>query len=1147
MPLQALDFLALTFPRALLPLSGSDASLHVGAVEFCISFVSAAGTAALPEEMAWQGRRGGDSQRAANNMSKKQTPPERRQFTLYALAAIVFVSGFCSLAYQVVWLREFRLIFGGAAPAASAVLAVFMGGLGLGGLYLGKRVERTLYPGRYYAWVEGLITLATVLSPLLMMLIQKAYIATGGVQTLGLALATTLQILMTAIVIGPACFMMGGTLPAALRVVQSDDDTRRMTTALFYGVNVAGAVTGAYLATFVFLQNWGNLWTLLVACVVNALIAAWAYVLLRDRKREPEVVAVQEEKGEKKKGKAAVVASPALPTWFFPGVAFLSGFAFFLIELVWYRASIPLFGGSLYNFGLILAVALAGIGSGSLLYSLVLRRIEPSLGLFAVISGLLALCIIVPFAMGDKLAHAAVLLNNFFIPRSFGGLLFGWSCICVVLVLLPAFFSGIQFPLLISLIGQGGRNISEQLGRVYAWNTLGAVSGALIGGFIILPQLSIAGSWRAAALFALLISLIALVIRRKSDGGKNAGRRSARVALALGLLTLWVTFGAAGPSAYWLHHPIGYGRANALYGGSENDWISYVNTVNRTLIAAKDGRETSAAVTSQEDYAMLSNGKSDSAVISDSSTTVMLGLIGSILHPEKVKDACVVGFGTGITAGWMVKVEELERLDIIELESAIVELSEHFKLTNFDVSHSPKTRLVEGDAREVLMTRPQKYDLIVSEPSNLHRAGVANLYTREFYQSVSARLNQGGLFCQWVQTYETDMESVRVVIATLSSIFPKVELWQAGAGDLLLVCSQENEPWDLAKVRERMKREPFATGVRNLWGTVTAEGLFARAVANADYARYLSKQSTLLNTDDLNYLEFWFAHNLGVRSEPVMDRLLEEADARGELLPKIKDEADDFDEEQWAAEFVWRGVFLDAKVILPKPDETRKQWPTRVVDQFHFAEKLAAMSPGDQAAQWPVPVMTETSRLMWLSVLANFTDPRFENEIETLRETWPLEYHILYAEFDAARGKSKEALQRYFQAVRMSKTHPIVRKGYYRIMWQGIERMIKQVEFTSYEELVNYFELAATPSAFAGITDVQRRVLISLSMPIELKYQVRAAEAWGRYPEWNEQVLRFQRDVYEKAKHPDAERAAKNFEKWQKSVRRGALESATGK
>jgi hypothetical protein len=101
------------------------------------------------------------------------------------------------------------------------------------------------------------------------------------------------------------------------------------------------------------------------------------------------------------------------------------------------------------------------------------------------------------------------------------------------------------------------------------------------------------------------------------------------------------------------------------------------------------------------------------------------------------------------------------------------------------------------------------------------------------------------------------------------------------------------------------------------------------------------------------------------------------------------------------------------------------------------------------------------------------------------------------------------------------------------------------VELTSREELVNYFELTATPSAFAGIIDVQRRVMMSLAMPNDLKYQVRAAEAWGKFPEWNEQVLRFERDVYERAKHPDAARAAKNYERWQKSVRRSALESAT--
>jgi len=158
-----------------------------------------------------------------------------------------------------------------------------------------------------------------------------------------------------------------------------------------------------------------------------------------------------------------------------------------------------------------------------------------------------------------------------------------------------------------------------------------------------------------------------------------------------------------------------------------------------------------------------------------------------------------------------------------------------------------------------------------------------------------------------------------------------------------------------------------------------------------------------------------------------------------------------------------------------------------------------------------------------------------------------MEYHILYAEYDASRGRPMDALKKYYRAVRLSKKHPIVRYGYDKVMWLGIERMIKVVEFTSREELISYFELAATPSAFAGLTDTQRRVLISLSMPLALKYQVRAAEAWGRYPEWNEQVLRFQRDTYKLAKHPDSERAERNWEKWQKEVRRGALPETTDK
>lgn len=196
---------------------------------------------------------------------------------------------------------------------------------------------------------------------------------------------------------------------------------------------------------------------------------------------------------------------------------------------------------------------------------------------------------------------------------------------------------------------------------------------------------------------------------------------------------------------------------------------------------------------------------------------------------------------------------------------------------------------------------------------------------------------------------------------------------------------------------------------------------------------------------------------------------------------------------------------------------------------------------------FPLPVRTEISRLTWLSALANIPDARFTEEIESIRETWPIEYHILRAEFQASSDRPMDALVEYFKAVRLSKTHPIIRKGYHTVIWPGIERMIKQVEFTSREELVEYFELAATPAAFAGINDAQRRVMISLSMPLGLSYQVRAAESWGRYPEWNEQVLRFQRDVYKSARHPDAKLAEENYAKWERTMQRNPLEASTGK
>ena len=211
-----------------------------------------------------------------------------------------------------------RLVFG-ATAASAAVLAVFMGGLGLGGVLIGRRVDRHPRPLVLYAQLELLIALAAAATPSLVWIVRQAYVGLGGSVTLGVGGATVVRLLLTTLVLCLPTVLMGGTLPAAARAVESDDDPRRRRLGLLYGANTLGAVTGAFLATFVLLEMLGTHRTLWAACLVNALVG----IVARKRAREQTL-----RDGDAPAPAAPDAAGAQAPAWFVLGSAAIVGFAF---------------------------------------------------------------------------------------------------------------------------------------------------------------------------------------------------------------------------------------------------------------------------------------------------------------------------------------------------------------------------------------------------------------------------------------------------------------------------------------------------------------------------------------------------------------------------------------------------------------------------------------------------------------------------------------------------------------------------------------------------------------------------------------------------------------------------------------------------
>lgn len=775
-------------------------------------------------------------------------------FRLWRVCLLLFGSGACALIYQVAWFRELRLIFGASTAASAAVLAVFMGGLGIGGAVLGKRADTNKNPLQLYANLEIGVAITAALTPVLVWLAQAIYIGIGGASTLGSGGATVLRLFLSVVVLAPSTVLMGGTLPSAARAVEREGSVGRQRVAALYGINTAGAVVGTIAANFFLLELFGTQLTLWMICLVNVLIG----LLGRAFARSPE----EDVPAPSAADVAAVDEVPPLPTslkWFPPLAASVAGVSFTLMELVWYRMLAPLLGGSSYTFGLILAIALIGIGIGGALYARTRR--PATLTLFAVTCALEALAIAIPYAIGDRLAILSLLLRS--VARlSFGWSIGAWSAVACIAVLPAAIVSGFQFPAIIGLYGRGKTGVGRDVGNAYLANTLGSIVGSIAGGFGLLPLLTAPKCWILVVAVLVATAVLALVYDVKSRG-VPLGR-----ALGAGLIAVFalVAVSALGPTAAWRHSGIGAGRADAVTGNVDADGVeSFVRRWRGATKWDEEGLESTVALGWTSGYAFIVNGKVDGHSVGDAPTQVMSGLVASLLHPAP-KSTLIVGLGTGSTAGWLAAVPEMERVDVVELEPSILRVARDCAPVNHDVMNNPKVHIQLGDAREVLRTTKRHYDIIFSEPSNPYRAGISSMYTVEYYRSAAERLNEGGYFVQWLQAYEVDGWAVATVLTTLRQVFPSLTIWSTTSGDLLVVAEKVEGPGiDMARIKKRVAEEPYASAIRATWKTWSAEGVLSHHVGARELAdRIVQENLGSVNTDDQNLLEFAFARSVGV-------------------------------------------------------------------------------------------------------------------------------------------------------------------------------------------------------------------------------------------------------------------------------------------
>jgi spermidine synthase len=957
----------------------------------------------------------------------------------FRVSLLLFGSGLTALVYQIAWMRELRLVFGFSTAASAAVVAIFMGGLSTGSWILGHRADRSVRPLAFYGKLELAIAGSAALTPALLWLVRLAYISLGGSARLGILGGTLMRILFSALVLAVPTVLMGGTLPAATRAVETEEDQGRRLLALLYGANTLGAVAGTLLSTFYLLEALGTRWTLWVACVLNALVGLaavrWSGTGLsvaavaaqpaaesfqRPAAGLPEPAVRRKNRKARRRDEAGeappdprVLRAAVAPTRFVLAAAAVTGFAFTLMELVWYRMLAPLLGGSTYTFGLILAVALLGIGLGSLARS---RRRQPgTLSGFAATCGLEAALLAVPYGLGDSVAILAARLHPAGAAVSFGGLVWGWTVVALLIVFPAAFLAGLQFPMLISLLGKGREKVGTHVGLAYAWNTAGAILGSLAGGFGLLPLLSAPGTWVLVTLLLAALAIAALFVSvRRGEPTRSrwwipAGAAAASLALVF----------TTGPTAAWRHSPIGAGRVD-LSNASPNRVKEWVRDQRRRTFWEADGVESSVAMmTTSGGLAFAVSGKIDGNSRTDAPTQVMGGLIGAALHRQP-RRALVIGLGTGSTAGWLAAVPSIERVDVVELEPVILHVAELCAPVNENVLASPKVRVMTGDAREYLLTSREKYDVIFSEPSNPYRAGVSSLFTEEFYGAARDRLAPGGVFLQWLQTYEVDTETVRTVYATLQSAFPEVESWFARRQDLILAASASPIAYDADALRARLAQEPYRSALPAAWAAEGLEGFLSHFLARSSFVSgLLADGRTPRNSDDRNIIEFAFARSLGGKTVFDLEKSRALARQRHEDVPVLSRGSVDWD---LVRRLEVSTTTADGVVAPVRADRKGEELRQSLVQKSFLEGRPDLVLASWREQRWEPVGFVELAVVS--QALADTGDESAAPYIDRLRQTRPVEGAVLLAQMRWRQGRLEEATGLFEKAFALYRQDP---------------------------------------------------------------------------------------------------------------------------
>jgi spermidine synthase len=620
----------------------------------------------------------------------------------------------------------------------------------------------------------------------------------------------------------------------------------------------------------------------------------------------------------------------------------VGGFCAMAYEVIWTRLLGLIIGPITYSFTIVLVTFITALALGSMVFGRVADSAKRPVNILIytqVLAGFFAL--FVSHILGNSQFFFAKLIYQF--QGSFGLLYLLKAVILFLFMFLPVFLLGAKMPLVGKIYTRSLSKVGGSIGFAYAINTAGAVLGSFCAGFVLIPFFGREDGLRLVTGIQILTPLVLgcylQLANRAAAGGVQRKVGLVPIGAMAGLgFVLCVYF----PS--WNRTALAMGRYHRMDEISEDirgtGWVEALLRGPQILdrwepgkvVYYGDGIGGFVSVLQREDafgniiYSLLISGKADASSRVDMPTQTLAAHLPMIFH-KNPRSVMVLGLASGISAG-EVLCYPIERLDILEISDEVVGASRFFEQWNNKVLSDPRTKLIIQDGRAHLQLTNRTYDVISSEPSNPWMRGLAALFTRDFFALAKERLNEDGIFMQFIHSYQMDWPTFSMVVRTFADVFPNSVLMRTRPGDYQMIGFKGEGGLEYANVERNLQ---FAQRSRNV--RLPTPKLFYRFVVTEDLAKLCGKGP--VNSDAYPKLEF-AAPKTMYRDDPSIEaNIYSNARFRPQTEKLAMETFTDVDMQINFVEFSLSVNFLSPSMIdLPQATDEQKERYYRLMETY---------------------------------------------------------------------------------------------------------------------------------------------------------------------------------------------------------------------